>query len=90
MNILLTGGAGYIGSHVVYNLIDKGHNVYVIDNLKDSINNSKAILVLTEWDEFKNCDWFKITKHLTSKPFLLDGRNIVDKYYTNKLYSIGI
>ena len=65
-------------------------NVYVIDNLKDSINNSKVILVLTEWDEFKNCDWFKITKHMTSKPFLLDGRNIVDKYYTNKLYSIGI
>jgi UDP-glucose 4-epimerase len=32
-NILITGGAGYIGSHVAYLLVDKGHNVTVIDNL---------------------------------------------------------
>ena len=33
MNILLTGGAGYIGSHLCYTLIDRGHNVAIIDNL---------------------------------------------------------
>ena len=33
MNILLTGGAGYIGSHTTLSLIDKGHTVTVIDNL---------------------------------------------------------
>tara|TARA_B100001540_G_scaffold96813_1_gene87186 strand:- start:99 stop:1073 length:975 start_codon:yes stop_codon:yes gene_type:complete len=33
MNILLTGGAGYIGSHTALSLIDKGHSVTVIDNL---------------------------------------------------------
>ena len=33
MNILLTGGAGYIGSHTTLSLIDKGHKVTVIDNL---------------------------------------------------------
>ena len=32
-NILLTGGAGYIGSHVAHLLIDKGCDVTVIDNL---------------------------------------------------------
>ena len=32
-NILLTGGAGYIGSHVAHMLIDKGHSVVIIDNL---------------------------------------------------------
>lgn len=30
---LVTGGAGYIGSHVVYRLCDAGHHVVVLDNL---------------------------------------------------------
>jgi len=33
MKILVTGGAGYIGSHVVEQLIDKGYEVVVFDNL---------------------------------------------------------
>ena len=33
LNVLLTGGAGYIGSHVAHLLIDKGHSVTIIDNL---------------------------------------------------------
>jgi UDP-glucose 4-epimerase len=31
--LLITGGAGYIGSHVVYSLIEKGYEVVVFDNL---------------------------------------------------------
>ncbi|WP_182200832.1 UDP-glucose 4-epimerase GalE [Paraliobacillus salinarum] len=34
MHVLVLGGAGYIGSHAVYQLIDKGHDVIVIDNLE--------------------------------------------------------
>ena len=34
MTILVLGGAGYIGSHTVYALIDKGVDVVVIDNLE--------------------------------------------------------
>jgi UDP-glucose 4-epimerase len=33
MNILVTGGAGYIGSATVEHLVAKGHRVHVIDNL---------------------------------------------------------
>ena len=33
MSILVTGGAGYIGSHMVYELVDAGEDVVVLDNL---------------------------------------------------------
>ena len=38
MKLLVTGGAGYIGSHTVIELIAKGHDVVVIDNLSNSSN----------------------------------------------------
>jgi len=34
MSILVLGGAGYVGSHAVYQLIDQGSEVVVIDNLQ--------------------------------------------------------
>ena len=33
MKILVIGGAGYIGSHVTYELCDNGYNVTVLDDL---------------------------------------------------------
>lgn len=36
MNILVTGGAGYIGSHTLIELISAGHSVVVVDNLSHS------------------------------------------------------
>jgi UDP-glucose 4-epimerase len=33
MTILVTGGAGYIGSHMVHELVDRGERVVVLDNL---------------------------------------------------------
>ena len=32
-NVLVTGGAGYIGSHTTLQLVENGHNVVVLDNL---------------------------------------------------------
>lgn len=36
MAILVTGGAGYIGSHTVLTLLERGDDVVVIDNLANA------------------------------------------------------
>jgi UDP-glucose 4-epimerase len=37
MTVLVTGGAGYIGSHTVYALLDRGDKVVVLDNLSTGV-----------------------------------------------------
>ena len=39
-NILVTGGAGYIGSHTVVELLERGYGVVVVDNLSNSSEES--------------------------------------------------
>ena len=34
--VLISGGAGYIGSHTAVELINAGYNVVIIDNLSNS------------------------------------------------------
>jgi len=77
-NILITGGAGFIGSHLCKKLINSGHKVTGLDNfftgkkenLKDILNNKQFDLV--EHDvvqplpkEIKSQDWDEIY-HLAS------------------------
>lgn len=38
--ILVTGGAGYIGSHTVVELLEAGHDVLVLDDLSNSVRES--------------------------------------------------
>ena len=40
MNILLTGGAGYIGSHTAVELLNKGYSVTIVDTLQNSSEKS--------------------------------------------------
>ncbi len=35
MRVLVTGGAGFIGSHIVDGLVESGHEVFVVDNLSE-------------------------------------------------------
>ena len=55
-NILVTGGAGFIGSHLCKNLLELGHNVICLDNLfTGSINNISDLITNTNF-EFVNHD----------------------------------
>lgn len=54
MKYLVIGGAGFIGSHIVDSLIEKGHDVIVMDNLisgDKALVNSKAKLV---WGDIRS------------------------------------
>ena len=51
MKILLTGGAGYIGSHVLLSILEQGHKVVVIDDLSTGNKN-----LIPENIELINCN----------------------------------
>lgn len=58
MKILVTGGAGYIGSHTVLQLLEAGHDVTVMDNLSNSsLESLKRVEELTgKTVEFRQVD----------------------------------
>jgi UDP-glucose 4-epimerase len=54
MSVLVTGGAGYIGSHMVLELVDAGEDVVVIDNLSTGFAwavSPKAKLIVSDIDD---------------------------------------
>ncbi|MBR2603790.1 MAG: UDP-glucose 4-epimerase GalE [Bacilli bacterium] len=58
-NILVTGGTGYIGSHTVVELLERGDNVIIVDNLSNSkIEVLDAIKEITNKDaKFYNINY---------------------------------
>jgi dTDP-L-rhamnose 4-epimerase len=69
-NVLITGGAGFIGSNLALNLIDRGCNVSVLDNLSEQIHGEDSTLYATiknkvnfiKGDVRNKEDWFSALK----------------------------
>lgn len=51
-SILVTGGAGFVGSHLVDQLVQKGHNVTIFDNLEDQVHGGQKPDYLNPHAEF--------------------------------------
>jgi len=60
MNVLVTGGAGYIGSIVTEHLLKQGHNVTVLDNLQQG--HREAVLSPAEFVSGDICDVKTLTQ----------------------------
>ena len=56
MKVLLTGGAGYIGSHTAVELLDAGHDVVIVDDLS---NSSEKVLERVEKITDKKVKFYK-------------------------------
>ena len=67
MRVLVTGGAGYIGSHVALNLLDQGYEVSVVDNL--STGNINLIPKKTDFIECNINDTEKMETLIKKKKF---------------------
>ena len=94
MQVLVTGGAGYIGSHAVKVLLDKGYDVVVVDNLatghKDAVDKRAKFFLGDISDEILMDKVFKknnISGVIHFAAFSLVGESMTNpyKYYENNV-----
>ena len=57
--------------------IDKG-SFSIAKNIYEAIENTDAIIILTEWDEFKSLNWEKISSLMRNPAWVFDTRSIVN------------
>lgn len=94
MNVLVTGGAGYIGSVVVEELISDGHEVTVYDNLSKGHRESVPCGVefvqadLLDSETLKTTLWqrkMEAVIHMAADSLVGESVTKPDKYYQNNL-----
>lgn len=100
MNILVTGGAGYVGSHIVKKLVEDNYKVVVYDNLSQGNQkavNKKAILIKSNLkDKIKINEVlkkYKIKAIIHTAAYVSVGESIKNpkKYFTNNVdYSMNL
>src|SRR5271155_3362067 len=93
MRILITGGAGYIGSHAVRLFLERGHDVWVYDNL--SFGHRAAVpasrLIVGDLNETHRIDQVLLEHrintvvHFAASTFVGESVLHPAKYYQNNI-----
>ena len=93
MRALVTGGAGFIGGHVVRDLLDRGHEVIILDNFSTgSIANiatgieSLHVYTIGSDDPFPECLKFDTLIHLAAPVSVEESIKEPIKYYNEIAY----
>lgn len=92
MTILITGGAGYIGSHIAHELIDQGRQIVVLDNLVTGVRENVPADASFVWGDIGDLEAVTrlIQRHKISAVMHFAGSIVVPesvedplKYYLN-------
>lgn len=95
MGILVCGGAGYIGSHCVYKLAEKGQEVIVVDNLqtghRDAVHQKAKfyqgdIRDIDFLDEVFRKNKIDAVIHFAANSLVGESMEVPIKYYNNNVY----
>ena len=99
MRLLVLGGAGYIGSHTALELIKKGHEVIVVDNLVTGYEKAIPDKAVFYQGDIRNFDFLdnlfkkeKIDAVIHFAAYSLVGESVTNplKYYDNNLYGTKV
>ncbi len=94
MKIIVTGGAGFIGSHIADALVDEGYEVHIVDNLsagkKENVNPNATLHTVDIRDREKLIPIFKDAKYVFHEAaFPQVQYSIENPVETNEINVIG-
>lgn len=99
MKLLVLGGAGYIGSHTATELLDKGHEVVIADNLVTGYREAVPEKATFYQGDLRDKDFLvdllkkeKVDAVIHFAAFSLVGESVTNplKYYENNLYGTKV
>ena len=64
---------------------EDGNSVDIVNDAYEACEGAHAVVILTEWDEFKSLDFEKTYHSMKNPAFVFDGRNILDLQNLRKI-----
>ena len=95
--VLVTGGAGYIGSHAVVELLDSGYEVIVLDNLengfRDSVDSRAKFYLadvrdISSFEKIFEENKIDVVMHFAGYIKVGESSILPNKYYLNNTYGV--